>query len=140
LASRRRKREDQFVDLVVFSLALSAIFYIALKCGIDEVFLWGMAVGFLVAFLWRPVYCRVVPALRRVARTRRRFIVKALLSTFVFMFTPFLTPVLIIVPLEIVLPMRAAVLATLVAVAEFGLRGALGREMRFDQVWKAGGR
>lgn len=74
------------------------------------------------------------------ARTRRRFIVKALLSTFVFMFTPFLTPVLIIVSLEIVLPMRAAVLATLVAVAEFGLRGALGREMQFDQVWKAGGK
>ena len=27
--------------------------------------------------------------------------------------------------------------ATLVAVAEFGLRGAVGRERRFDEVWEA---
>jgi len=58
LGRRRRRRDDQLLNLALFLLILAVIFYFAFKYGVDDIFFLGITVGFIVTFLWRPVYCR----------------------------------------------------------------------------------
>ena len=136
MGRRRRRRDEQFLSLALFLSVLVIILYFAFKYGVDDIFFLGITAGFVVAFLWRPVYCRVIPGLRRLAMTRRYFIAKAFLSIFMYIFGICLAPPMIFFPLILVLPFRSAQLATLVVVAEFLLRGAMGLEETASRAWR----